>query len=84
MDWNVTHVTPVANNALEVAFADGTQGRVQFEPSHLTGVFSALKNAVFFDQVFIQGGAVAWPNDLDLAPDAMYDAIKVTGVWVLR
>ena len=84
MHWTVTHVTPVTSNALDVAFADGTCGRVQFETSHLTGVFTALKNPDFFKQVFIQGGAVAWPDDLDLAPDAMYDAIKATGVWVLR
>jgi hypothetical protein len=83
MHWTVKTVVPVANNAIDVAFSDGTRGRVQFESSHLTGVFSALKNPEFFKQVFIQGGAVAWPTDLDLAPDAMYDAIKANGVWVL-
>jgi Protein of unknown function (DUF2442) len=84
MHWTVKMVVPVTSNSLDVAFADGMRGRVQFESSHLTGVFSALKNPDLFKQVFIQGGAVAWPNDLDLAPDAMYHAIKASGVWVLR
>jgi hypothetical protein len=26
----------------------------------------------FFEQVFIDCGAVAWPGEIDLAPDAMY------------
>jgi len=28
-------------------------------------------------------GAVTWPGELDLAPDAMHAAIRRTGVWVL-
>jgi hypothetical protein len=27
--------------------------------------------------------AVVWPGELDLAPDAMYDAIKVHHHWVV-
>jgi hypothetical protein len=69
---------------LQVKFADETEGRVQFEPSHLTGVFEALKNPIVFDQAHIDNGAVVWPGNLDLAPDAMYQAIKATGEWVLR
>jgi hypothetical protein len=84
MHWTVTNVTPITNNVLDVCFEDGTRGRVQFESSHLTGVFTALKNPDFFKQVFIQGGAVAWPDDLDLAPDSMYNEIKAKGIWVLR
>ena len=44
----------------------------------------ALKNPTLFNQVFIEHGAVTWPGDLDLAPDAMYAAIKADGEWVLR
>ena len=84
MKWDVTHVEPVAPLALRVQFADGTVGRVRFEPSHLTGVFTALKDPLVFKQAFVEDGFVTWPGDLDLAPDAMYDAIKRHGEWVLR
>ncbi|WP_353237993.1 DUF2442 domain-containing protein [Limnohabitans sp.] len=84
MDWDVIDVKPVAPLALKVEFADGTVGKVQFEASHLTGVFAALKDPSIFQQAFIDGGAVAWPGNLDLAPDAMYQAIKSHGEWVLR
>jgi hypothetical protein len=41
----------------------------------LTGVLSPLREARFFDQVFLDHGAVAWPGEIDLAPDAMYDEV---------
>lgn len=84
MEWDVIDVKPVAPLALRVQFADGTVGNVQFEPSHLTGVFEALKDPIVFQQAHIEGGAVVWPGDLDLAPDAMYMAIKAHGKWLLR
>jgi Protein of unknown function (DUF2442) len=57
---------------------------VRFESSHLTGVFTALKDPALFAQAHIESGAVTWPGDLDLAPDAMYAEIKSRGEWVLR
>lgn len=84
MEWDVIDVKPVAPLTLHVLFADGTTGRVQFEQSHLTGVFEALKDPIIFQQAHIEGGAVVWPGDLDLAPDAMYKEIKTHGQWVLR
>lgn len=49
-----------------------------------TGVFAALKAPVVLAQVYIEEGAVAWPGDLDLAPDAMTQALRNQGEWVLR
>ncbi|WP_108468482.1 DUF2442 domain-containing protein [Polynucleobacter difficilis] len=84
MDWDVSQVKVVGPLQLEVAFADGTRGRVVFEPTHLTGVFTSLQNPKFFNQVRINGGAVSWPGDIDLAPDSMHAAIRKSGDWVLR
>lgn len=69
---------------LHVTFADGTEGEVKFSPSHLTGVFKPLSDVDFFTQVRVEHGAVTWPGELDLAPDAMYDAIKLHGIWILQ
>jgi hypothetical protein len=84
MEWDVVDVKNIAPLALRVQFADGTVGTVQFEQSHLTGVFEVLKDPIVFQQAHIEDGAVAWPGDLDLAPDAMYQAIKSDGEWILR
>ena len=80
----VVVVTAVENLTLHVEFADGLQGEVKFLPSHLVGVFELLKNPTLFAQARIEHGTVTWPGELDLAPDAMYDAVKQRGVWVLR
>lgn len=69
---------------LHVRFADGVHGCVKFETTHLTGVFEVLKDPIFFRQVRVESGAVTWPGELDLAPDAMHDEIKAHGEWVLR
>jgi hypothetical protein len=84
MPWDVVDLKIIAPLTLLVRFADGISGEVHFEISHLTGVFSALKDFNFFKQAFIDRGAVAWPDNIDLAPDAMYNEIKASGVWVLR
>ena len=57
---------------------------MRFELDHFTGVFEPLKDADFFSRVFIDSGAVTWPGDIDLAPDAMYREIKRCGEWLLK
>ena len=84
MEYDVIDVRPVMPMALQVWFADGTTGHVRFEHSHLTGVFEILKDPTVFAQARIEAGAVVWPGNLDLAPDAMYAEIKSHGEWVLR
>jgi Protein of unknown function (DUF2442) len=84
MNWDVVQINVIAPLALHVQFADGTDGKVLFEHSHLTGVFEALKDPLLFRQAFIDDGVVAWPGEVDLAPDAMYEAIKNHGEWILR
>jgi hypothetical protein len=83
MYWDVVEVKPIAPLTLEVRFADGLKGKVRFLESALRGVFSILKEPNFFSQVQLGKGFVTWPGELDLAPDAMYDAIKQFGEWRL-
>lgn len=83
--WNVQHVEATGDKQLTVKFADGLPGVVRFTDSHFRGVFEVLREPSFFKQAFIKHGAVTWPGgQVDLAPDAMYDAIKANGTWVLR
>ncbi|HWE85379.1 MAG TPA: DUF2442 domain-containing protein [Terracidiphilus sp.] len=84
MKWSIISVDPKPPLALAVRFLDGTEGTVRFEPSYLSGVFEALKDPEIFRQVRVDMGAVTWPGEIDLAPDAMYLEIKRSGEWVLR
>ena len=38
-----------------------------------------LRDRSFFERVYIDHGAVAWPGEIDLAPDAMYEQVSEQG-----
>jgi len=77
MHWDVVEVKAEPHYCLFVRFKDGVAGRVQLGPEQLTGALRPLLDEQFFKQVFIEHGAVAWPGEIDLAPDAMY--AQITG-----
>jgi hypothetical protein len=82
--WRVLSVTAHDKYVLHVRFADGLEGRIEMSPlifSSSAGVFAALKDETIFRAVVVEQGAVAWPNGLDLAPDAMHRAIARTGCF---
>ena len=72
MYWDVVEVKPEPQYCLFVKFKDGLAGRVRLRKEELTGALAPLRDEQFFEQVFIDDGAVAWPGEIDLAPDAMY------------
>jgi hypothetical protein len=84
MYWDVIDVKAEKHLTLRVSFSDGTKGHVRFKPEHLKGVLRPLSDPQFFNKVFIDSGAVAWPGEIDLAPDAMYQEIKQCGEWILQ
>ena len=75
MYWDVVEVKPEPDHSLFVRFKDGLAGHVRLRREDLTGVLAPLLDAQFFEQVFIDHGAVAWPGEIDLAPDAMHSQI---------
>lgn len=81
---SVVNVQPIGARKLSVRFADGVAGEVEFRDSFFFGVFAALRDPAAFAQVRCEHGHVTWPGDLDLAPDAMYAAIRREGRWVLE
>lgn len=71
---------------LKVRFIDGLEGEVHLRPlltSREVGVFAPLRDRELFEKVHLHWGAVTWPGELDLAPDAMYDDIRAMGVCVV-
>jgi len=75
MYWDVVEVKPEPGYSLWVRFQDGLSGRVQLRQENLTGILARLRDPGFFDQAFVDYGAVAWPGGVDFAPDAMYEDI---------
>lgn len=84
--WCVVAVSAGADFRLRVRFVDGTEGDVDmagFLGREQVGVFAPLRDPAVFSKVSVNLGAVTWAGELDLAPDAMYDAICETGKWVI-
>jgi hypothetical protein len=82
--WDVVEVMPLPGHRLAVRFVDGLSGIVDLSArvvSPTAGVFERLRDVDVFAQVYIAYGAVTWPREIDLAPDAMHDEIKARGVW---
>ncbi|MGO8954519.1 MAG: DUF2442 domain-containing protein [Rhodomicrobium sp.] len=82
--WRVASVEALPDYRLKVRFLDGLEGSVDmnrliFSPE--AGVFAALSDAALFGQVYLEFGAVTWPGEIDLAPDAMYREIQSAGNW---
>lgn len=87
--WRVVSVSAMPDLVLRVTFVDGTTGDVDLlgflsSPLAKGTVFESLRDPNVFDQVRVVMGAVQWANGADLAPDAMYDAIKIHGRWVVE
>lgn len=86
MPWRVLSVSTLPDYCLEVSFIDGTQGIVDLSQlifSEQAGVFEVLKDKELFNQAYVEHGAVTWPGEIDLAPDAMYQQIKLHQKWIV-
>jgi len=86
--WRLTSVTALTDARLQVTFVDGTAGEVHMRsflsnPKVDDTVFAPLRDPAMFARAQVVLGAIQWPNGADLAPDAMYDAIRNHGIWIL-
>jgi Protein of unknown function (DUF2442)/Domain of unknown function (DUF4160) len=86
--WRVTSVAALPDSRLRVTFVDGVTGEVDMrlflsDPRIDGTVFEPLRDPAVFAQARVVLGAIQWPNGADIAPDAMYDAIRQYGLWVL-
>ena len=58
-------------------FDDGSEKHIDISRWFRGPVFKPLKDAAFFKKFFIEAGTLAWPNGVDIAPEALYDADDV-------
>ena len=73
MPWIVTNVTPRQDYTLDVSFADGSEKVYDMRPHLTKGVFQRLQNLPFFMQAHTDGCTVVWSDDLDIAPEELYE-----------
>lgn len=74
----VVDVEPRDGFQIWVRFDDGTTGNVELGDLAERGVFKIWADRHVFESVHISdAGAVEWPGDVDLCPDALY--LRLTG-----
>ena len=86
LPWLVTSVQALPGYRLRVQFADGLEGIADLSAlvrSPSAGVFAALADEALFNRAFVEYGAVTWPGEIDIAPDAMHAEIKKSGAWIV-
>ncbi|RPJ86326.1 MAG: DUF2442 domain-containing protein [Acidobacteria bacterium] len=81
MILHVVKATVCGHYELALTFNDGTRKRVNVAPLLRGPVFEPLKDPGFFGRVHVEPaiGTVAWPNEADLAPEALHDLPALPG-----
>lgn len=84
MTTKVVHVRRLqrlGNYRLKLWFTDGRAGEWDFSglAKRDTPVTQPFKDAAYFDRVFLEFGALTWPNGYDWAPDALHADMAKAG-----
>jgi hypothetical protein len=75
---NIVTVKALPGFRLELHFDNGESGVADLSEFVGRGVFAAWEKPGVFDQVRVTSeGAVEWPGEIDMCPDALY--LRITG-----
>lgn len=71
-------VKPLENYQIWIKYSDGREGIVDLSDLAGKGVFALWNDYQEFQKVYIgPSGEIAWSDQIDLCPDAIY--LKITG-----
>ncbi len=80
MDYDVLEATQISGFTLRIKFRDGTQGEIDLEPELVGPIFEPLKDPSRFKlfRVDPELHTLVWYNGADLAPEFLYERVRVT------
>ena len=73
MYWRVKKVEAQNDYTLVLTFEDGKRKLFDMKPYLDKGVFRELKDIAMFKTARVCFSSVAWANDVDFDPEALYD-----------
>ncbi len=75
MILHIVEATVCGPHSLRLTFNDGTRKRVNVLPLLEGPIFEPLHDPGYFARVVIDPvlGTVVWPNEADVAPEALYE-----------
>lgn len=77
--WVVKEVYPQKDYTLLLTFADGAQKVYNARPLLEKGIYAQLKNLNFFLSAKAECGTVVWNDDIDIAPEHLYECSQLLG-----
>lgn len=82
----IVRVKPLGGYRLDLVFNDGAHGAFDFGwVFDLVGPMKEpLRDEAFFARVFLENGALAWPNGFDLSPWNVRERMEAAGALVGR
>jgi hypothetical protein len=80
MDYHVMEARYVRDYVVWLRFRDGKAGEVDLRPVLSGPVFEPLHDHAYFKRFVVdqQFHTLVWPNDVDIAPEYLHDAVRVT------
>jgi hypothetical protein len=77
----ITHIRPSGPARLDLTYSDGSSGQWSAESliARQTELTAPLADPAFFNRAFIEAGALAWPNGLELSPAALHQRLDEMG-----
>ncbi len=73
----VISVTPQDDCSPFLVFDNGEHRLFDVRPYLDKGIFTQLRDPLYFKQVRVAFGTVQWPNEQDFAPETLYAESKV-------
>ncbi len=77
----VVKVEPLGSYRLRITFDDGSWGEHDFTDLMTKSgpMLESLRDPAYFAQVFVEYGALTWPNSYDMCPDALHMTMEEAG-----
>ena len=77
----ITHICPSGPARLDLTFSDGSVAQWSADTliARNTELTAPLADPTYFSRAFIEAGALAWPNGLELSPSALHKKLKEMG-----
>jgi hypothetical protein len=78
----ITHIQPAGAARLKLSFSDGSSGEWAADEliARDTILTAPLADPAYFARAFVEAGALAWPNGLELSSDALHMRLDEAGL----
>ncbi len=74
---DIVRVQPGPHYTLMLEFENGEKRRFNMEPYMEQKPWIRIKPAPLFQRAFVENGTVAWPGNVDIDPETLYELSEV-------